>query len=165
MLRVDPTAGTACLRCFNPPREQTPDSQIRAQVADMDEATLAAHAEAIGADANQVREWARTGGCGRVGDALLDRLRPSDGSAAQFSVGFISVLAGVLLAGQVLKDAALRAGHITGGVPLVGENARFVTNLLDPRNALAGVRRYGRDSDCPACKGVRADVWVKRWTG
>jgi len=23
MLRVDPTAGTACLRCFNPPRERT----------------------------------------------------------------------------------------------------------------------------------------------
>lgn len=165
MLRVDPTAGTACLRCFNPPRGQTPDSQIRAQVADMDEATLTAHAEAIDADANQVREWAQTGGCGRVGDALLDRLRPSDGNAAQFSVGFISVLAGVLLAGQVLKDAALRAGHISGGIPMVGENARFVTNLLDPRNALAGVCRYSRDSGCPACKGVRADVWAKRWTG
>lgn len=168
MLRVDPTVGTACLRCFNPPREQTPDSEIRAQVADMDEATLAAHAEAIGADTNQVREWARTGGCGRTGDALLDHLRPSDNRDAQFSVGFMSVLAGVLLAGQVLKDAVRRASHrdhITGGVPLVRREARFVTNLLDPRNALAGVRRYGRDNECPACRGTRANVWTKRWTG
>lgn len=168
MLRVDPTVGTACLRCFNPPREQTPDSEIRAQVADMNEATLAAHAEAIGADPNQVREWARTGGCGRVGDALLDRLRPSDNRDTQFSVGFMSVLAGVLLAGQVLKDAVRRAdhpGHITGGLPLFRRDARFVTNLLDPRNALAGVRRYGRDNECPACRGTRAVLWAKRWTG
>jgi hypothetical protein len=168
MLRVDPTAGTACLRCFNPPREETPDSEVWAQVADMDEATIAAHAAAVGADADQVCEWGRVGGCGKIGDALLDRLRPSDGRAAQFSVGFMSVLAGVLLAGQVFKDAVLRAGdpdRITDGVPLAGEKARFVTNLLDPVNALAGVRRYGRDNECPACRGVRADVWANRWTG
>ncbi|MEU4607485.1 hypothetical protein AB0F43_31255 [Kribbella sp. NPDC023972] len=86
----------------------------------------------------------------------------------QFSVGFMSVLAGVLLTGQVLKDALLRAGNpdrITDGVPLAGAEARFVANLLDPVNALAGVRRYGRDNDCPACRGVRGDVWAKRWTG
>ncbi|MEV0623568.1 ThiF family adenylyltransferase [Nonomuraea sp. NPDC050404] len=169
MLRVDPKAGTACLRCFNPPRAVVPDSRVRAQIADMDEATVMAHAEAIGADAQQVREWARTGGCGEIGDALLERLRPSDGRAAQFSVGFISVLAGVLLAGQVLKDAVRRPGNapdlLADDVPLLGENARFVMNLIDPSTALAGVRRYGRDSECPACQGVRADVWAKRWTG
>jgi hypothetical protein len=80
----------------------------------------------------------------------------------------MSVLAGVLLAGQTIKDAVLRAGdpdRITDGVPLAGEEARFVTNLLDPMNGLAGVRRYGRDNECPACQGVRADVWANRWTG
>jgi len=168
MLRVDPTVGTACLRCFNPPSEETPDSEVRAQVADMDEATIAAHAAAVGTDPDQVREWGRVGGCGQIGDALLNRLRPSDGGAAQFSVGFMSVLAGVLLAGQVLKDAARRAGNpdpITDRVPLAGGQARFVANLLDPVNALAGIRRYGGDNDCPACRGIRADVWANRWTG
>lgn len=168
VLRVDPTVGAACLRCFNPPPEETPDSDVRAQVADMDEATIAAHAAAVGTDPDQVRDWGRVGGCGQIGDALLNRLRPSDGSAAQFSVGFMSVLAGVLLTGQVLKDALLRAGNpdrITDGVPLAGAEARFVANLLDPANALAGVRRYGRDNECPACRGVRAGVWAKRWTG
>lgn len=169
MLRVDPTVGTACLRCFNPPREETPDNEVRAQVADMDEATIAAHAAAVGTDPDQVREWSRVGGCGQIGDALLDRLRPSDGSAAQFSVGFMSVLAGVLLAGQVFKDAVLRAGdpeRITDdGVPLLGAEARFVANLLDPVNSLAEVRRYGGDNECPACRGVRANVWANRWTG
>jgi hypothetical protein len=168
LLRVDPRAGTACLRCFNPPREETPDSEVRAQVADMDEATIVAHAAAVGTDPGQVREWARVGGCGRIGDALLHRLRPSDGSAAQFSVGFVSVLAGVLLAGQVVKDGVRRAdnsGHVANGVALAGVQARFVANLLDPSSELAWVRRYGRDTACPACQGIRAEVWMSRWTG
>lgn len=168
MLRVDPTAGTACLRCFNPPRTGTPDAEVRAKVAEMDEATVAAHAAAVGTNPGRVREWGRTGGCGQIGDALLARLRPSDGTAAQFSVGFMSVLAGVLLAAQVVKDAVRRAGdpgNITDGVPLAAAESRFVSNLLDSANSPAGVRRYARDSECPACRGVRADVWANRWTG
>lgn len=168
MLRVNPTVGGACLRCFNPPRAETPDSELRVRVADMDEATIAAHAAAVGTESDQVREWGRVGGCGQIGDALLNRLRPSDGSVAQFSVGFMSVLAGVLLAGQVLKDAIRRAGdtkRITDGIPLAGAETRFVTNVLDPVNTLAGVRLYSRDGECPACKGVRADIWANRWTG
>lgn len=168
MLRVDPVASTACLRCFNPPRSTTSDASIRASVAHMDEATIAAHAAAVGTSPDQVREWGRAGGCGQIGDALLGRLRPSDGGAAQFSVGFMSVLAGILLAAQVVKDAARRSGRIGNppeNIPLVGPDARFVTNLLDPSNAPAGVRRYGRDSECPACRGVRAEIWARRWTG
>lgn len=169
MLRVDPTSGTACLRCFNAPhRQSTPDSQVRAQVADMDDATVAEHAAAVGTDADRVREWGRTGGCGQMGDALLARLRPSDGSAAQFSVGFASVLAGVLLAGQVLKDAIRRdgdRGEFVVDAPLFGPTARFVTNLIDPVNIVAGPRRYLRDSQCPACSGIRAGIWASRYTG
>ncbi len=169
MLRIDPTAGTACLRCFNPPpRESVPDSEVQAQVAEMDEATIAAHAAAVGTDPQRVRDWGRTGGCGQIGDALLERLRPSDGSAAQFSVGFASVLAGVLLAGQVLKDAVRRsvdAAATVGDAPLLGPTARFVTNLLDPANGIAGARRYSRDPQCPACRGVRAKIWESRYTG
>jgi molybdopterin/thiamine biosynthesis adenylyltransferase len=168
LLRVDPTHGTACLRCFNQPREQTPDSEVRAQVAEMDDAAVAVHATAVGTDTEQVRQWGRTGGCGRVGDALLERLRPSDGSAAQFSVGFMSVLAGTLLAAQVIKDAIRRDGDLLGvvdSVPLHGSTARLVINCLDPTHVAAGVRRYGRDSTCPACRGVRADIWTQRYTG
>jgi ThiF family len=168
VLRVDPAAGTACLRCFNPPSSTISDTAIRARVSGMDDATIAAHAAAIGIDPDQVREWGQTGGCGQIGDALLDRLRPSDGGAAQFSVGFISVLAGILLAAQVVKDTTRRSGYVgdsADNIPLIGFEARFVTNLLDPVNALAGVRRYGRDPNCPACRGVRAQIWARRWTG
>lgn len=168
MLRVDPINGTACLRCFNPPRAATSDAEVRELVAGMDARAIAAHATAVGTGPDQVREWGRVGGCGRIGDALLERLRPSDGSAAQFSVGFVSVLAGVLLAGQVVRDTLRRnsqADGIADKVPLIGTEARFVTNLLNPAHALAGVRRYGHDGKCPACQGVRAQIWTKRWTG
>jgi len=63
---------------------------------------------------------------------------PSDGSAAQFSVGFMSVLAGVLLAGQVFKDTVMRAGdpdRITDGVPLAGAEA---SGAADDRCQLGG---------------------------
>lgn len=168
MLRVNPTVNGACLRCFNPPREETPDNEIRAQVADMNEATIAAHAAALSVEIEQVREWGRVGGCGRIGDALLSRLRPSDGTSAQFSVGFMSVIAGVLLAAQVLKDAIRRAGdpeRIALGAPLAGTETRFVSNVLSPENTIAVVRRYDRDHECPACQGIRAEVWANRWTG
>ena len=168
MLRVDPTVPTACIRCFNPPQAKTPDAAIRAKIADMDETTIAEHATAVGASVDMVKEWGRAGGCGTIGDALLERLRPSDGSEAQFSVGFASVLAGVLLAAQVIKDTVRRAGDpgdVVGEAGLVGEFAHFVTNLLDPVNNPIPVRRYGRDSSCPACVGVRAATWRGRWTG
>ncbi|MDT5245536.1 MAG: ThiF family, partial [Mycobacterium sp.] len=168
MLRVDPTESTACLRCFNPPREATPDREVRARVADMDAATIVGHAAAVGTSPDNIRDWGRTGGCGQIGDALLERLRPSDSSPAQFSVGFMSVLAGTLLAAQAIKDAVRRAGdpdRATDGVPLVGAQARFVAGLLDSVDVIGGVRRYGRDIECPACQGVRADMWEKRWSG
>ena len=168
MLRVDPAAGTACLRCFNVPRAGTSDGEIRAQIADMDDAVVTEHASAVGTTPDQVREWSRSGGCGRIGDALLERLRPSDGTTAQFSVGFASVLAGTLLAAQVVKDAVRRAGdrhNISADVPLHGELARFVANLAEPFNGIPGVRRYGRDVECPSCQGIRAALWMQRWSG
>lgn len=168
LLRVDPTVGTACLRCFNRPRAATPDAEVRARVSDMDDATVDAHAAAVGTSSFNLREWGRVGGCGQIGDAILDRLRASDGGAAQFSVGFMSVLAGTLLAAQVIKDSARRSGQLSalaGQVPLLGASSRFVSNLLDPANMLVGVRRYGQDPDCPSCHGVRADIWTRRWKG
>lgn len=167
-LRVNPTVGSACLRCFNPPRPITGDIEVRANVAAMDDDAIAAHAEALGTDSSRIREWGQVGGCGQLGDALLDRLRPSNGSAAQFSVGFMSVLAGILLAAQVIKDATRRTDRLHTSaqrIPLIGPEARFVMNLMASAHAPSGVRRYGRDPDCPACEGVRAEIWMGRWTG
>jgi hypothetical protein len=80
----------------------------------------------------------------------------------------MSALAGILLAAQVIKDSARRsdpADASAASIPLIGHEARFVANLLDPASAPAGVRRYGRDPECPACLGARAEIWARRWTG
>ena len=166
MLRVDSAAGTGCVRCFNRPHTTTSDAAVRASAADMDEAaTIAAHLPPSAPVPTKSACGGRTGGCDQIGDALMGRLRPSGGDAAHFSVGFRSVLAGIQLAAQVVKDAARRSGRIRDSAentPLVGSDARLVTNMLDPSNAAAGVRRYRRGSERPACRGVRRAARARR---
>jgi precorrin-6B methylase 2 len=168
MLRVDPTAMTPCLRCFNPPTATLPDQQVRAGLDLLDDAAVNEHARALGVNGDDVRQWAREGGCGQLGDQMLERLRPSAGTAPEFSVGFVSVLAGVLLACQVIKDAYFGAQVETAEIApaLVGDRARFTTNLVAPLSPLGAVRTYQRDRSCPCCApGARRDIWLRRWTG
>lgn len=175
MLRVNPTVSGACLRCFNPPRSQVADDDLRAQVDLDDDDAIVDHAEALGVVPHDVRQWVMSGGCGTLGDRMLSRLRPSAGSEAEFSVGFVSVLAGVLLAGQVIKDALRRHGAEPGdrandGVaetpPLAGALTQFTVNLFAPVTPLPAVRPYSRDCSCPACAdGPRKSVWCRRWSG
>src|ERR1700738_1905810 len=75
------------------------------QLDPSDDAAVNEHARALGVPSKDVRDWILHGGCGQLGEQMLERLRPSGGTAPEFSVGFVSVLAGVLLAGQVIKDA------------------------------------------------------------
>lgn len=128
---------------------------------------IAEHAMRVGVDPAEVTDWAEVGGCGKVGEALLRELRPSIGEPAAFSVGAVSVLAGVLLATQAIKDTVRRSDSVAAtknGVPLDGELSRFVLNLYSP-STMSGVRRYRRDASCPACGGVRAEIWARRWSG
>jgi hypothetical protein len=169
MLRVDPTVMTPCLRCFNPPATLLPDEEARAQLDPSDDAAVNEHARALGVPSKDVRDWILHGGCGQLGEQMLERLRPSGGTAPEFSVGFVSVLAGVLLAGQVIKDAyfGTKAEFATRAAPaLVGARARFTTNLAAPVSPLGAIRTYHRDQSCPCCgPGARRDVWLTRWTG
>ncbi|MHB1472457.1 MAG: ThiF family adenylyltransferase [Dermatophilaceae bacterium] len=174
MLRVDPTAGTAYLGCFNPPDAERSDDQFRAQVDPADRTQLATHADTLGVAEADVRDWVTHGGCGVIGDRMLERLRASNGQRAEFSVGFVSVMAGVLLAAQVVKDCLARAQGCRDDEteaaidvpPLSGTRSRFVVSLLDPAATVTGVRAYLRDPECPSCApGPRLDVWSARWTG
>lgn len=168
MLRVDPTRNTACLRCYNEPHRKPSDVDLRNS---LESTQIPEHARAIGASEADVLAWAGAGGCGVLGDRMLERLRQGTGTTAEFSVGFLSVLAGILLAGQAIKDAAARlpvspSSAFQSATPPLGLNtSRFVLNFLDPLIVLSGVRAYKRDPTCPACHGIRREVWLRRWTG
>jgi hypothetical protein len=172
MLRVDPAHRTPCLRCYNEPAEPVSDQELRRRAAlATDHDRLAVHAQALQVAPDQILHWLHHGGCGTLGDRMLERLRAGTGDPAEFSVGFASVLAGVLLAGQVVKDTQARRLFAEDPVETTAEPAldaqrpRFVLNLTDPRSPIAGSKPYQRDNDCPACQGPRLAIWLKRWTG
>jgi molybdopterin/thiamine biosynthesis adenylyltransferase len=179
MLRCDPTQPTACLRCYNDPAGDTnqlpPDVDLRRRLADAGKDALTEHAHALGVPVEVIATWADLGGCGVLGDRMLDRLRPATGHRSEFSVGFVSVLAGVLLAAQVIKDSLGRssqmlsvASELTDALlpPLRAAQARFTLSMLDSVSTLPPARAYARDPACPACQpGPRMDVWRSRWTG
>lgn len=168
MLRVDPTRDAACLRCYNEPRKKTSDADLRKS---LEKSQISGHARAIGVSEADILAWAGAGGCGVLGDRMLERLRQGAGSAAEFSVGFLSVLAGILLAGQAVKDAVARLAQspssaVQSAIPPLGlSRSRFILNFLNPITILAGVRTYKRDPSCPACHGIRREIWLRRWTG
>ena len=168
LLRCAPSAGVACLRCFNPPRQLgRSDDEIRAELAAGSDELLERRATEAGGSADSLREWVSTGVCSEVVGQMLARFRTSPGET-QFAVGFVSVLAGVLLAAQAIKDALVRAGaHAAGTVPLAGRVARARYPLLNLGSPVAGPAPYGRDAACPACAPGSAAmrVWLSRFEG
>lgn len=67
----------------------------------------------LGVPVTDVHAWTHHGGCGTVGDRMLTHLRAATGHPAEFSVGFMSVLAGVLLAARAVQDASARVALTT----------------------------------------------------
>lgn len=163
VLRVDPTTESACLRCYNPPKPTVSDEDLRKAAAAAGAAELQQHAASIGTTVEELESWAKTGGCGELGDAILRRLRATTGSRAEFSVGFVSVLAGVLLAARVIQDAINRQG--SSQEPLQRLNPRYVLTLLDTASVTNGPRPYARDRACPCCSELRRTSWLTTYTG
>lgn len=179
VLRVDPSSGSACLRCYNPPRPAPSDDELRAQMAGTDPSMTQQLASDLGISETDIQAWTRHGECGTVGDRMLAHLRAGNGHAAEFSVGFMSVLAGVLLAARAVQDATARNTHTTetsasdstagadttATVHPAVDRPRFVLNVLDPHTQSNGQRAYQKDRKCPSCAGTRRDLWLQTWTG
>jgi hypothetical protein len=159
LLRCGPPGVGPCLCCHNPLEVDVPDDVHRAELRAMTEPQLAAFAEEVGHTVEHLRRWAQDGECGQAGDAALARLREQDEPPAMFSVGFVSVLAGTMLAAQLLKE---HAGH---PVPLDDTAQSAKLQFVNPtavRNGLA--RAIRRDPRCSACSpgGVAVAIWSER---
>lgn len=159
LLRCGPPGIGQCLRCYNPPETDIPSDVRREQLRDLSETELAAFAAQIDQPLALVRQWARDGGCSEVAEAALGFMQDQDEPPAMFAVGFVSVLAGVLLAGEVVKE------HLGRPAPLDDEHQSVKFQFWNPGATLNGCpRRVGRDPNCPACRpntpGVQ--VWLQR---
>ena len=158
VLRCGPPGVGACLRCFNPPELPEPDENLRARVREAGPEELAALARAAGVTPADAREWAETGGCGTAGERLLPELRRNPGEPA-FAVGFVSVMAGTMLAAELIKD------YFATAVPLGHGAQRATFQFHTPLARTNRAAPYARDLACPMCaeSTIARRLWSERF--
>ena len=159
ILRCGPPGIGACLRCFNPPERVASDEEIRIRLNALPEAELARLASDAGVDIADGKAWIQTGKCGVAGERLLPFIRRNESGPNRFAVGFVSVMAGTLLAAETVKDV------IGVSAPLNDTSQRASFQFWNPAAAINAARPYLRDGACPMCtEGILAtSVWDKRF--
>lgn len=149
----------ACLRCFNPPEAAIPDDVLRSTAID-DSDAIAQLAGTHGISAESVRQRLTSGSCDVVTDRLMRQLREraeSENAQPQFSVGFVSVMAGTMLAAETIKSLA--------GLRPSAASERSTTQFWKPASVVDGRRPALRDDRCPRCDpaGAAVQVWSQRF--
>jgi hypothetical protein len=160
ILRCDPTVETSCLFCHNPiqAEDQSDTDKRRRFLAMSDDERLNVVAE-LELSMDEAIDWATKGTCGYAGDQISAHLRPGATRPEEFAVGFVSVMAGTMLAAITLQEAL-------GVGPLRGRVCRAVFQFFDPRNQRTNSpRQYGRQRDCPMCDPTNPaiHIWQKRF--
>jgi hypothetical protein len=159
LLRCGPPSVGACLACFNPLQQNRySEEDIRALLNEKPE-MIATLCEKLHLDAREAALWIREGKCSQTGERLIEELRTEDGSLPAFAVGFVSVLAGTLLASELLKTVA----HFPD--PLDEKRNRAVFQFQNPSAASNRAHFYSRDERCTACSqdNAGARIWKQRY--
>lgn len=159
VLRCDPTSTAACIRCFCPPEADVSDTDRRRDFLQLPRAEQEREAAEAGISIEEASTWAVTGQCGYAGERLVEHLRASDRGPEAFAVGFVSVMAGTMLAAQTVREAAGLQD------PFDGLRCRAKVTFMDPTAMTNQVSAYGRDPACPSCVhgSVRHTIWRKRY--
>jgi hypothetical protein len=158
VLRCGPPGIGACLRCYNEPEKIAPDEELRATLRGAPVERLAALAETAGVTLEEAREWVATGRCGLAGERLLPHLRV-DPAGGDFAVSFVSVMAGTLLAAEMVKD------YLPDAVPLDETAQRAVFQFFSPLARSNRAAAFLRDPRCPMCAPASAAtaIWERRY--
>lgn len=109
---------------------------------------------------DEAHSWARDGTCGLVGDRIAAHLRPSGPGPAPFAVGFVSVMAGTMLAARTIFEAV-------GQGALRGLTCRAVMQFLDLTAESNRTSLYARHPQCGMCDpdAPAGAVWARRYEG
>jgi hypothetical protein len=158
VLRCGPPGVGACLRCYNPPEVSLPDDDLRAKLLSASAEEIAGLAASANVSVEDAKEWARTGRCGTAGERVLPYLR-TNVDEPLFAVGFVSVMAGTMLAVELLKDC------IGAAVPLSDAIQRATLQFFNPLARTNRASRYAPDRGCPMCKldSPAGQVWNRRF--
>jgi hypothetical protein len=157
-LRCGPPGVGACLRCHNPPVVLASDADLRMRLRGAASEEVDECARRVEVTSAQAREWIETGRCGIPGERLLAILRYSE-NEGQFAVGFVSVMAGTMLAAELLKD------YMTDPGPLSESVQRAVFQFHNPGANSNRAAAYSRDPTCPMCvpQSVACRLWAQRY--
>lgn len=100
----DVLRGGPCLRCRNPVRSATPDDVLITHLRHRSEAERAAMAHSVGVNASALEAFLLDphGRCGMISGETLQKFA-GENPQEEWSVGFVSLLSGVLLAAEYLK--------------------------------------------------------------
>jgi molybdopterin/thiamine biosynthesis adenylyltransferase len=147
-----------CLKCFNRPEPAGPsNNEIAAELRALPQEERRARAEARGADWQALEAYLANPKCGRLGAAEISKFRDE---AVDWSVGFLSVAAGTLLAAQLLRYALIGRAAF----PIDKGNAlRF--NFFNPAPRWT---KHARRAECDCASAGRTDferLWDAGGTG
>lgn len=159
VLRCDPVAGTACIHCFNPVEaEGESDVEVRRRFLAMDESKRRGVADDLSLSMDDAIAWAVEGVCGYAGDRLAAHLRPTVDGPAAFAVGFVSAMAGTMLAALTVQES------LTSG-SLRGATCRALFQFFDPLFHLHRPRLLARQPTCPMCDPLSpaVEIWRRRF--
>jgi ThiF family len=155
LMVLGPAGDGPCLACHNKVREGVPDDVSREHVRAMTDMQLAELAAAAHTSPDALRHWAQTGACGIVSEASLGHLLSPDPEQQVWSVGFVSVFAGLALAAQTVRHSL--------GVAFApfGTSSKF--QFRQPQAAANGTPRPVKpDQACAVCTNdVHRDVWAR----
>jgi len=146
VLRCGPPATGACLACFNPPEQSVSTHEKRRQLQQANDSELLDLSSAAGVSVDEIKEYATTGRCGIAGELVLEHMRPA-AQPREFAVGFLSVMAGTLLAAEAVKGCCDQDQDI----PLSDSRNRAVFQFWTPSSARNQAGFLARQETCAKC--------------
>jgi hypothetical protein len=160
VLRCGPPGVGACLACFNPPERAPTDEELRINLRKSAENILQI-ASTTGFDVSDIQEWLSSPQkCGETSTRILEELQRSVHEPERFAVGFVSVMAGTMLAAELVKTAG------TLDASVLGERSnRAVFQFFDPLGYTNRSTHYPRDPECPKCapQTPASEEWKRRF--
>lgn len=158
LMRAGPPGARACLVCHNPLEPEISDHELRERYLAADTETRARFAESLAISRVELDAWARTARCGELDNRALPFLKEEfDAQPRQFSVGYLSVLAGVLLAAEAVKERAASQGSLNDDLNYVSIQT---VGPWSPRN---GATKYLRQDDCLFCGTGSSTAMLQMW--
>jgi len=158
LMRAGPPDARACLVCHNPLEPEISDHELRERYLAADTETRARLAESLAISTVELDAWARTARCGELDHRALPFLEEElDAQPRQFSVGYLSVLAGVLLAAEAVKERAASQGTLDGDLNYVS------IQTVSPWSSRNSATRYLRQDDCVFCGTAGSTTMLNMW--